>query len=40
MVDGQIVGAIGVSGASNAGRDAAIALAGAGALSGTTSAGK
>lgn len=40
IVDGQIVGAIGVSGASNAGRDAAIALAGAGALSGKTSASK
>jgi glc operon protein GlcG len=40
IVDGQIVGAVGVSGASNAARDAAIALAAAGALSGTTSAGK
>jgi uncharacterized protein GlcG (DUF336 family) len=40
VVDGQVVGAIGVSGASSAARDAAIALAGAGALAGTTSAGK
>ena len=38
MVDGQVVGAIGVSGASSAARDAAIALAGAAALSGKTSA--
>src|SRR5690348_9095512 len=34
IVTGQIVGAVGVSGASNAARDAAIALAAAGALSG------
>jgi glc operon protein GlcG len=40
VVDGQVVGAIGVSGASSAARDAAIALAGAGALAGKTSAGK
>ncbi|MGN6392349.1 MAG: GlcG/HbpS family heme-binding protein [Gemmatimonadales bacterium] len=40
VVDGQVVGAIGVSGASSAARDAAIALAGAGALSGATTAGK
>ena len=38
VVDGQIVGAIGVSGASNAARDAAIALAGAHALNGQTAA--
>ena len=38
LVDGKIVGAIGVSGASSAARDAAIALAGAGALTGKTSA--
>jgi uncharacterized protein GlcG (DUF336 family) len=40
VVDGQVVGAIGVSGASSAARDAAIALAGAGALAGRTSASK
>jgi glc operon protein GlcG len=40
VVEGQIVGAIGVSGASSAARDAAIALAGAGALSGKTSASR
>lgn len=40
VVDGQVVGAIGVSGASSAARDAAIALAGAGALHGATTAGK
>jgi glc operon protein GlcG len=40
MVDGQIVGAIGVSGAASAARDAVIALAGAAALSGKTSATK
>jgi glc operon protein GlcG len=40
VVEGQVVGAIGVSGASSAARDAAIALAGAGALAGTTTAGK
>jgi glc operon protein GlcG len=38
VVDGQVVGAIGVSGASSAARDAAIATAGAGALPGQTSA--
>jgi glc operon protein GlcG len=38
VVDGEIVGAIGVSGASSAARDAAIALAGAAALSTKTSA--
>ena len=38
VVDGQVVGAIGVSGASSAARDAAIALAGAAALGGKTSA--
>ena len=37
-VDGQIVGAVGVSGASSAARDAAIAIAGAGALGGQTRA--
>jgi glc operon protein GlcG len=40
LVDGRIVGAIGVSGASSAARDAAIATAGAGALVGKTSAAK
>lgn len=40
LVDGRIVGAIGVSGASSAARDAVIALAGAGALNGKTSASK
>ena len=40
VVEGQIVGAIGVSGASSAARDAAIALAGARALSAKTSASK
>ena len=40
VVDGQIVGAIGVSGASSAARDAAIALAGAGALGSRASAAK
>ena len=38
VVGGQVVGAIGVSGASSAARDAAIALAGAAALGGKTSA--
>jgi glc operon protein GlcG len=38
VVDGQVVGAIGVSGASSAARDAAIAVAGAHALSGQTAA--
>src|SRR3954452_16771727 len=40
VVDGKIVGAIGVSGASSAARDAAIALAGASALSCKPSASK
>jgi glc operon protein GlcG len=40
LVGGQVVGAIGVSGASSAARDAAIALAGAGALSGKTTASR
>jgi glc operon protein GlcG len=40
VVDGQVVGAIGVSGASSAARDAAIAIAGAGALAGKTSAAR
>jgi glc operon protein GlcG len=40
VVDGQVVGAIGVSGASSAARDAAIAVAGATALGGKTSAAK
>ena len=40
VVDGQVVGAIGVSGASSAARDAAIAVAGARALNGTTAASK
>ena len=40
VVDGQVVGAIGVSGASSAARDAAIAIAGASALAGKTSAGR
>jgi uncharacterized protein GlcG (DUF336 family) len=39
-VDGQVVGAIGVSGASSAARDAVIALAGVGALAGKTSASR
>ncbi|HEU5039174.1 MAG TPA: heme-binding protein [Gemmatimonadales bacterium] len=39
-VDGQIVGAIGVSGAASAARDQAIALAGAQALGGKSSASK
>jgi uncharacterized protein GlcG (DUF336 family) len=38
VVDGQVVGAIGVSGASSAARDAAIAVAGARALSGQPAA--
>ncbi len=38
LVDGKIVGAIGVSGAASAARDAVIALAGAAALAGKTSA--
>ena len=40
VVDGQIVGAIGVSGAASAARDAVIALAGAAALSSKTSAAR
>lgn len=40
LVGGKIVGAIGVSGASSAARDAAIALVGAAALNGKTSASK
>ena len=40
VAGGQVVGAIGVSGASSAARDAAIALAGAGALGGKTSAAR
>jgi glc operon protein GlcG len=40
LVDGKIVGAIGVSGAASAARDAVIALAGAAALGGKTSAAK
>jgi glc operon protein GlcG len=38
VVDGQVIGAIGVSGASSAARDAVIAIAGAAALRGQTSA--
>jgi glc operon protein GlcG len=38
VVDGQVVGAVGVSGASSAARDAAIAIAGAAALGNKTSA--
>jgi glc operon protein GlcG len=40
VVEGQVVGAVGVSGASSAARDAAIAMAGAGALTGSATAGK
>ncbi|HYC30676.1 MAG TPA: heme-binding protein [Gemmatimonadales bacterium] len=40
VVDGQVIGAIGVSGASSAARDAVIATAGAGALAGRTSASR
>jgi uncharacterized protein GlcG (DUF336 family) len=40
VVDGQVVGAIGVSGAASAARDAAIALAGARSLGATTSAAR
>jgi len=40
VVEGQIVGAIGVSGASSAARDAVIALAGAAALGGKPSAAR
>jgi uncharacterized protein GlcG (DUF336 family) len=38
VVDGQVIGAVGVSGASSAARDAVIATAGAAALRGQTSA--
>ena len=40
VVDGQVVGAVGVSGASSAARDAAIAIAGAAAIGATTSASR
>jgi glc operon protein GlcG len=40
LVDGRMVGAVGVSGASSAARDAVIALAGAGALGTKTSAAR
>jgi glc operon protein GlcG len=40
VVDGQVIGAIGVSGASSAARDAVIATAGAGALVAQTSANR
>jgi glc operon protein GlcG len=40
VVGGQVVGAIGVSGASSAARDAAIAVAGAAAVGGKTSAAR
>jgi glc operon protein GlcG len=40
VVDGQVVGAIGVSGASSAARDAAIAMAGTAALRGQTTANR
>jgi len=40
LVDGKIVGAIGVSGAASAARDAVIALAGAAAVIGKTSAAR
>jgi uncharacterized protein GlcG (DUF336 family) len=40
LVDGRIVGAIGVSGASSAARDAVIALAGVAAISSKTSAAR
>jgi glc operon protein GlcG len=40
VVDGQVVGAVGVSGASSAARDAAIAMAGAAALGTKTSAAR
>ena len=40
VVDGQVVGAIGVSGASSAARDAAIAIAGAGSLAARSSANR
>lgn len=38
VVDGQVIGAVGVSGASSAARDAVIAIAGTGALRSSTSA--
>lgn len=40
VVDGQVVGAVGVSGASSAARDAAIAIAGAAAVGAMTSASR
>lgn len=40
LVDGKVVGAVGVSGAASAARDAVIALAGAAALTGKTSAAR
>jgi glc operon protein GlcG len=40
VIDGQVIGAIGVSGASSAARDAVIAIAGVGALAGQTSANR
>jgi glc operon protein GlcG len=40
VLDGQVVGAIGVSGAASAARDAVIAIAGAAALRGQTSAAR
>jgi glc operon protein GlcG len=40
LVEGQVIGAIGVSGASSAARDAVIATAGAAALRGQTSANR
>jgi uncharacterized protein GlcG (DUF336 family) len=40
LVDGKVVGAIGVSGAASAARDAVIALAGAAALAGKSSAAR
>ena len=40
VVDGQVVGAVGVSGASSAARDAVIAIAGAAAVGPATSASR
>jgi uncharacterized protein GlcG (DUF336 family) len=40
VVDGQVIGAIGVSGAASAARDAVIAIAGTAALRGQTSANR
>jgi uncharacterized protein GlcG (DUF336 family) len=40
VVDGQVIGAVGVSGASSAARDAVIAIAGTAALRGQTSANR